>query len=226
MTKDGLLLFPSAYELNQTITPPTPTPVKNITKTDKPVIELFVMSFCPYGIQAETAMKPVVDLLGTKADFKLRYIASVVGTTIDSVQSLHGINEAKEDLRQLCIAKYYDQATLWKYVSYIADGYPSNFSIGTIETKWKEAAAFASINVTKIEACLASESVGLMKLEEQTADGYGVSGSPTLIINGVKYSGSRTPDAYKQSICNAFTTIPAECSTALSTAGGTASGGC
>ena len=47
---------------------PEQTPSQEITKTDKPNVELFVMSFCPYGVQAETAMKPVVDLLGDSAD--------------------------------------------------------------------------------------------------------------------------------------------------------------
>ncbi len=106
-TKDCNLMFTSSYNLKATPTPtsspkPTtsPTPVPLPVKSARPSTELFVMSFCPYGVQAENAMDPVVDLLGTKADFTVRYIATVNGDTVDAVKSLHGLPEAKEDLRQ------------------------------------------------------------------------------------------------------------------------------
>lgn len=231
MSKDGKILFPSAYDitpedLNTTVTAPATPQTPEMPKTDKPTVELFVMSFCPYGIQAEQIMKPVFDVLGEKADINIRFIASVGGTTIDSVQSLHGINEATEDLRQLCIAKYYDDATLWDYVSYIAERYPSEFSTSTIETKWKEAAVASSIDTAKIESCLADESLDLMKLDEAKADSYGVRGSPTLIINGQTYSGARSSIAFQQAICAAFTTPPAECGGTVDNVQTTSTGGC
>ena len=128
VTKDCNLLFINPYNLKSTPTPasspktttspkPTtsPTPVPEPVKSSRPSIELFVMSFCPFGVQAENAMAPVVDLLGAKADITVHYIATVNGDTFDSVKSLHGPTEAKEDLRQLCIAKYYPQE-LWPYL--------------------------------------------------------------------------------------------------------------
>lgn len=66
----------------------------------------------------------------------------------------------------------------------------------------------------------------MMKAEESLAGQYGVSGSPTLIINGVLYNGARTADAYKQAICSAFNNAPAECSETLSATGASVSGGC
>lgn len=233
LTTDGKILFPSAYDITAADSTPvkanttTTTTTTTTPKTDKPTVELFVMSFCPYGVQAEQIMKPVFDLLGSKADFNVRFIASVGGTTIDSVQSLHGANEAKEDLRQLCIAKYYDKVTYWKYVSYIANGYPTNISTSTIDTKWKEAAAVANIDTTKIETCVANESLALMNADVAITNAYGVSGSPTLIINGVQYSGSRSSTAFQQAICAAFTTPPAECSgTVTNTQTTTSTSGC
>lgn len=44
------------------------------TKSDKPQLELFVMSFCPYGNIAENITKPVYDLIGNKTEIVLRYI--------------------------------------------------------------------------------------------------------------------------------------------------------
>jgi glutaredoxin len=231
VTKDGLYLFVSqpiniAKEGTTTTTQP-----QQIPKNDKPVVELFVMSFCPYGVQAENLMKPVVDLLGNEADIRVRFIASVQGDTVDSVQSLHGTIEAQEDLRQLCIMKYYDQATYWNYLVEI-----DNSCYGKIDTSnataldacWKAAATKTGINIAKIQTCSNStEGLNLLKVDEQLTEQYGVSGSPTLIINGVQYSGERSSEAFKQAICNAFTTSPSECSQTLSSSGSSSqSGGC
>ena len=43
-------------------------------------------------------LKPVVDLLGTKAYIRIRYITTVEGADATSVTSLHGPAEAHEDL--------------------------------------------------------------------------------------------------------------------------------
>jgi glutaredoxin len=201
---------------------PTETP-----KTDKPTVQLFVMAFCPYGIQAENAMKPVVDLLGSKADIKVHFIANVGGTTPDTVQSLHGTPEAQEDLRQVCIMKYYDQKAYWNYLMKINADCSSKYKDTTAyDTCWKDAAKQAGIDASKIDTCSKSEGVSLLKTDADLSSSKGVSGSPTLIINGINYNGARSPDAYKESICNAFTTVPSECSTVLSSTATTTSGGC
>jgi glutaredoxin len=228
VSQDGKLFFPEGIFTQITTTTTQP---QQMPKKDKPTVELFVMSFCPYGVQAETLMKPVVDLLGTKADIKIRFIANVQGETVDSVQSLHGITEAQEDLRQLCIMKYYNQTVFWNYLMEI-----DNNCYGKIDTRnataldacWKNAATKAGIDVAKIQTCSSgSEGLNLLKADEQLTEQYGVSGSPTLIINGAAYSGGRSSEAFKQAICNAFTTSPTECSQTLSSSGGSStSGGC
>ena len=121
VSKDGKYFIPVAgYVLDMSVPlPKADTTTKTtqpteVPKSDKPSVELFVMSFCPYGVQAEQAMAPVADLLGSKADIKVRFIAGV-GDTLNSVQSLHGVIEGKEDARQLCVAKNYDINTYWKF---------------------------------------------------------------------------------------------------------------
>ena len=47
-------------------------------KTEKPVFEFFVMSFCPYGNQMETALRPVFDAIGNQAEIKPHYIFSKI----------------------------------------------------------------------------------------------------------------------------------------------------
>ena len=87
-TKDCSLLFLNAYSMNESAIGTAGTGQNTGTsgkaapvKTALPVVELYVMAFCPYGTQAEGVMKPVVDLLGSKADIRVRYITSVTGTT-------------------------------------------------------------------------------------------------------------------------------------------------
>ncbi|HMA04952.1 MAG TPA: thioredoxin domain-containing protein, partial [Methanomicrobiales archaeon] len=79
----------------------------------------------------------------------------------------------------------------------------------------------------KIESCATgSEGLSLLKSDVAITDANKVTGSPTLIINGQRYSGARTPDAFKQGICSHFTTSPAECSVNLSAQAAAASGSC
>jgi hypothetical protein len=211
ITKDGSLLFPSAVDMTQTPQVTTTVPATfEPQKTDKPVAQLYVMSFCPYGIQAETGMKPVVDLLGSKASIEPHFIVSISG---DTVSSLHGDYEAKEDMRQACIWKNYGQAIFWNYVDYIN----KNCNSGNIDTCWKDAAKAAKVDVTKIDSCSKTEGLTLMKAEAALSNKNGVSGSPTLIINGATYNGDRTPEAYKQAICSAFITPPSECGSTTTT---------
>ena len=92
-----------------------PVNVTGITKNAKPVIELFVMSYCPFGVRAETTMAPLQKLFGDKIDLKIRFIVQVTGDTINDVQSLHGITEAKEDARQLAIVQLYPDK-YWAYL--------------------------------------------------------------------------------------------------------------
>jgi hypothetical protein len=55
-------------------TPSTATATFSPQKSNQPLLQFFVMSFCPYGNQMEAILKPIVDLLGAKADIKPQYI--------------------------------------------------------------------------------------------------------------------------------------------------------
>ena len=46
----------------------------------KPQVELFVMSFCPFGVQAEEELLPFIEKYGEAVDFNLRFIANLVET--------------------------------------------------------------------------------------------------------------------------------------------------
>jgi len=228
-TRDCSLLFTNNYDMNNPNgTVKTVKPREPPMKSERPVVDLYVMAFCPYGTQAETAMIPVVDLLGSKANIRLRYITTVSGSTADSVSSLHGPAEALEDLRQICIQKYAPEK-FWNYIARFDEQcFPASSDQDTQRSCWMNASAQARIDTGRIETCVSSqEGIALLKSDESDTNRNGATGSPTLIINGITYSGARAPEAFKQAICNSFETAPVECNTTLSSSQvAIASGGC
>ncbi len=218
-TKDGNLFFLNAFDISD-YTPSNKTRKLGFDAPNReiPDVKLFVMSYCPFGNQAENAMAPVVKLLGDKADIKVHYIVSVSG---DQVRSLHGDKEAVEDMREACIQKYMPDK-FWDYLLYTN----KNCSLSNIDTCWLEAADYVGIDSDRITRCVEEEGLDLMKADEELSSRYGVTGSPTLIINDMRYAGARTPEAYKQAICSGFMDPPEECEQTLSSGSGSASGQC
>ena len=95
MTKDGNL----AGSLNPingdaSSNPSQETQTTEITKSDKPVIDLFIWSYCPYGVQAQGPLSEVAKLLKGKADFN----------TILYYDG-HGAFETQQNKIQACIQK-------------------------------------------------------------------------------------------------------------------------
>ncbi|MFA4953064.1 MAG: hypothetical protein WC584_02485 [Candidatus Pacearchaeota archaeon] len=215
VTKDGkyagslsLLGASSDSSGSQTQTP------KDIPKSNKPVVELYVFTYCPYGLQMEKAMIPVAKLLRDKIDFKIRQIGA-----------MHGEYEAVEAKRQLCIEKEYPN----KHLDYLI-AFAEDTSIGDCRgdadcliPKLSSLYSKLGIDANKINSCMNANGDKLYNAELSNSEAKGVSGSPTIIINGVETSLSRSPDAVKTAICAAFNTAPSECSQTLS--GSSASAG-
>ncbi len=186
--------------------PATATPVK----TDKPVVDMYVMSFCPYGNKAEDTMLPVYNLLKNKATFNIHFIVNVNGT---EVQSLHGAPEVVQNQREACVQKNYDLNKMLNFMVYVNDNCGSNGSC------WETGATALGIDKAKINACVASDGLALMKANADASAAANANGSPTLIINGVNSTAVYqygNAEAYKKAICDSFTTAPSECSTVLS----------
>lgn len=209
ITKNGKVLFPEGIEIEKK---------KKITqKTDQNKIkpekiakaELFVMAFCPYGNQAENAIIPVVKLIGKKADIQLHYVISK--DSEGNFHSLHGIKELNQDIRELCVAKY-QKEKLWGFIEKINE----ETTLANVDKKWEGIAKRIGIDVKKIKNCQKNEAEELLEREYALNQKYKVTASPTLIINGTRYQGERTPEAYKKAICSGFINPPKECEEKLS----------
>lgn len=192
---------------------------KEIPKSEKPVVDLYVMSFCPFGNKAEDTMKPVYDLLKDKVDFNFRYIVSVSG---DEIKSLHGEKEVAQNEREACVLKYHGADKWFDYVTYVNKNCGSDGACSDAGLK------SAGLVPAKIATCALAEGKTFMKEDAKISADAGAAGSPTMMINSVKtkvayqYGNS---ESYKQAICEAFETEPEECSKTLASETATAEGG-
>ncbi len=234
VTKDGGYLVQVALDLNSEVDEPDSpeTPVVDVPKSDKPEVELFIMSYCPYGTQAEKGIIPAIEALGDEIDFKLRFVYYAMHPTS---------GEVEENLLDYCIQKESPEKLLPYLKCFLDSG------------KNESCLAEVGLNDGSLDNCIAStdeEFNVLANLEDEAGwlsgrfpkfdidktlnEEYGVPGSPSLVINGLRFASrsscspaqeesgqctvypvGRDPASYLNIICQAFNDVPEECSTEL-----------
>jgi hypothetical protein len=225
MTRDGSTFFPQAIKVLEDSASSTAASQQNSAasiqevnkKADKPAVELFVMSQCPYGTQIEKGILPVVAALGKKIDFQVKFCDYV----------MHGQPELNEQMSEYCIQKNEPQNFQAYLKCYLAsDGKPAD-AVACVKT--------VKINQAKLSACISQTdktfkvtagfndktswvSGQFPQFNVNKADNtkYGVKGSPALVINGETISASRDSASLLKTICSAFNAQPEECKAALS----------
>lgn len=167
-------------------------------------VELYVMSKCPYGVQAENTMfKAIQDLGENNFDLNVNYIANNLDN--EKFQSLHGSTEVDGDMYQLC-AREQDPSMFLDLVSCM-DKDPSS-----IPGNWKTCAADLGYDTDAIETCFSNgEGAKLLKASIAKSNERQVTGSPTIYINNKAYSGGREVIDFKRAFCNSFDERPAAC---------------
>ncbi len=200
-----------------------------LVKAGVPTLDMYVMSYCPYGQQAEAAIRPVDDLLGDKIDFQpsfviyddQMYAGSEATYCEEDACSMHGIGEVNEGMRQLCI---WEQAPAkwWDYVECINSGTTSS----NVNDKWDECAVKVGIDVAAVTKCQEDRGLELVLGEKAENAELGVSSSPTILINNQVYKGARDAESIKDAVCAAFDIPPAECNTELGSAVAATTGSC
>lgn len=155
-------------------------------------LDLFVMSQCPYGVQAEDLVMPILEKFEGKANFNLYFIAREAG---GSFTSLHGQPEVDEDTRQLVIIKNYPD----KFFDYLTC-FNKNYQGG--DSAFESCAAEAGIDAAKVKEIAASdEGKKLFSDNVKKAGELQVQSSPTIYVNGAQYSGSRSEASITAALC-------------------------
>ena len=213
VTKDGKLLFAQGINLekNPEVSPKSSlkgSTCEDITKTNKPLLEAFIVSQCPHGLQMQRILNEIVKNIPNLAgSIRVEYIGSVQG---GKVISMHGDKEAEENLRQICIREE-QPAQYWNYLDcYIQKGEEEN------------CLTRAGVNIDKLNSCMSDNLKGLeyAKKDFDLSEQYQAGGSPDLFLNGEEISefdfGGRTAEAVKTLLCCGFSQEPEYCSQELS----------
>ncbi len=190
--------------------------LKNIPKKDKVEVKLFVMSGCPFGVEAENTFYKVINHLGKDIkdlDIQVKYITSKVKLEnknpkycIENYCAMHGLAEIKENLRQICVANT-DKDKFWDYLA----EFNSKCKLDEkAESCANEIIKAKAIDAQKIVDCMKAP-VDLFEKDFQESTKYEATASPTVIINGAKYEGMRTPNAILEAMCAGYKNAPAIC---------------
>ncbi|MEM4625359.1 MAG: hypothetical protein QXJ28_01135 [Candidatus Pacearchaeota archaeon] len=222
-TKDGKFISQGQRLISITnLTAPASTNSQDssatIPKSDRPKVQLFIWSYCPYGVQAQKPFAEVAKLLKSKADFDvLLYYGG------------HGEYEVQQNKIQACIQKL-EKDKYWDYaIKFVDTIYTKCGSSRDVQCDKNESVKLMNtlgINPVKIMECVNKEGDQLVQSHYNLAVSSGVSGSPTMMINGVKANTARNAEAFKSAICDAFNSAPSECNKTLSSTTSTASGSC
>ncbi|OGF25237.1 hypothetical protein A2331_06015 [Candidatus Falkowbacteria bacterium RIFOXYB2_FULL_34_18] len=225
LSKDGKKFFPSVMDIEeiakktkenqQQQTATQAQTAATVAKAQKPKVELFVMSHCPYGTQIEKGIIPAIEKLGDNVDFVLEFCD----------YAMHGKKELDEQLVQHCIQKN-EKDKLFTYLKCFLEAGDGEGCLTT-----------AKINKTKLNSCVTATDKEFKVTElfndkstwsggqfpqfnvyKEAANRYGVQGSPGLVINGVKVQSGRDSASLLKVICSGFENAPKECEDVLSSA--------
>jgi len=172
----------------------TPAAAAKATSAGAVRVDLHVMAQCPYGVQAEAAFKDVVTKFGPDLDLHVDYIGQ---TGADGApNSMHGPNEVKGDLFQVCTQKYAPA----KAFDFVLCQNENNKEVGS---NGAACATKVGAPADKITACAdGAEGKDLLLASFKRSVEKGASGSPTIFIAGSKYEGGRKPTDIMKAICN------------------------
>jgi len=211
VTKDGKYLFPYAIDLTKKIeqsteTEKSETQQTQVEKRERPDVKLFVMSYCPFGLQMQKALLPAWQLLKDKADIGIYFVDYI----------MHGKKEMEENLRQYCIQKEEKEKYLAYLECFVKDGNSENcLKEANIDQEKLNSCEQATDREFKISESFTETGYPPFNVHQDLNEKYGVRGSPTLVINDSVVNVERSPEKVKQVICNAFLNPPDECTQKL-----------
>ena len=190
---------------------------------NKPQIDFFVMSYCPYGNIAEEAAFEAYKVLGDKAEFIPHYVIyeNYGGGGPDYCMgngnycSMHGIQELNQNIREYCAYKY-DGIKEWFDFAIAMN---SKCTYQNADSCWEAVAEGLGLDTAQIKKCEKEEGLDIVKADKELNDILKVSGSPTVFIEGDAYNGARSGEGYKAGLCAKFDEAPTECATVIESTG-------
>lgn len=199
ITKDGKILFTSGIEIDKLLNKTQQLTCNDLDKKSSPKLTAFIMANCPYGLQMQRVFKKIIE---SEPDIKnylqVKYIFNQDSNfETGKLTALHGEDEAKENLRQICLREE-QSSVYWSYVSCYMKK-PNNT---------ENCLTLAQVDQIQLNQCLNDKNRGLKyaKLDFYESTLYSIQGSPTLLLNSKQIVsefdfGGRTQNAIKEILC-------------------------
>lgn len=147
----------------------------------KNVLEVFVMSQCPYGAMAENSLLEAQKnkLLPEGLELEIHYIGEAKKDDKGEWQfsSLHGQPEWEENARQLFIKQAFPD----KFYAYLEERNKEYSS-----SDWQKAAKAAKIDAEAVEKGFA-QAKELLAADFAATDALGISTSPSFVVDGQRF---------------------------------------
>ena len=175
-------------------------------KSEKPNVDLYVMSYCPYGTQAQKPFISIMKKFDEITNIDIKYVPYVMHNSQ---------GEGEENLLQHCIKTTQKE----KFVSYLSCFLKDWNSKECLEETW--------IDETKLETCVkeTDEKFEITKnladkskkfpdfnINKDSALKAWVKSSPTLVVNWLRVVvTNRTEKGFAKIICSTFKTTPEIC---------------
>ena len=165
--------------------------------TDRVSVRMYVMSKCPFGVQAEQGMHEALADLGAHVDYQLNYI---VNERDGKFSALHGDAEVLGNIQQLCARDIYPEQRRWtEFVNC------QNADWRNIPDTWEGCARLAGMDVEKLRPCVTgSRGLDLLRESMNRSKRADAQGSPTIVIAGNSYQGGRSKVDFMRAICDAI----------------------
>ncbi len=155
-------------------------------------VKLFVMSYCPFGTQAENIIAKTLKALKGYVNFELHFVVDAQGTQI---RSLHGQKEVDMNSVQICVGREYPD----RQMEFIVEWNKKT------SQPWTDVAQKLGLDTKRIQSCVDSGyGLKVQREDAKLCRELNVRASPTLIIDGNRYQGPRSSKHFFDAICHAL----------------------
>lgn len=182
-------------------TPPVVAPA--VAEVQPVELHLFIMSQCPYSVQMLPVVAEAIQGFGDKVKLRVDFVGK---ETDGKLSSMHGEDELQGDLAEICAMRH---TSRWlEMLQCQMEDYKSSHE------NWRVCAKRLEVQPRIIERCMGSEEgKELLSRSFAMAKEKGVTGTPTLLIEGVKYTGRRSKLSFIRKICAAAVSgaVPQPC---------------
>jgi protein-disulfide isomerase len=152
------------------------------------LVETYEDFICPHCADFTEELGPVIMELVNDGTVRWDYKYRVIG----------GADSLTANMAAECAA---DQGKFWEYHEELFRRIKQNGKIAVFPDSLKKQAADMGLNTREFNDCLDSKKhLDEIKQIDKEAAARGVTGTPTIFINGQIYDGSRSPEAFRAAI--------------------------